>query len=153
GGGFELMLACHYRIVADDPKVKLGLPEVQVGLLPGGGGTQRLPRMIGIQPSAPLLMQGKQISPQDALEMGIINAVAPRDKLVAEAKKWILDGGKGVQPWDEKGFKIPGGGGQFNPNVIQIFMAGSAMMQEQTWHNYPAPPAILSAVYEGHQLA
>lgn len=152
GGGFELMLACHHRIVADDPKVKLGLPEVQVGLLPGGGGTQRLPRMIGIQPSAPILMQGKQISPQEAKEMGIVEALAPREKLVEDAKTWIRAGGGAVRPWDEKGFKIPGGGGQFNPNTIQIFMAGSALMQEQTWHNYPAPPAILSAVYEGHQL-
>ena len=152
GGGFELMLACHYRIVADDPKVKLGLPEVQVGLLPGGGGTQRLPRMIGIQPSAPILMQGQQVSPQEAKEMGIVEALAPRDKLVEEAKKWILEGGSATRPWDQDGFKIPGGGGQFNPKVVQLFMAGSSMMQQQTWHNYPAPPAILSAVYEGHQL-
>jgi 3-hydroxyacyl-CoA dehydrogenase/enoyl-CoA hydratase/3-hydroxybutyryl-CoA epimerase len=152
GGGFELMLACHYRIVADDPKVKLGLPEVRVGLLPGGGGTQRLPRLIGIQPSAPILMQGKQVSPQEALEMGIVQKLAPRENLVAEAKAWIAGGGSPVQPWDRKEFKIPGGGGQFNPTIVQTFMVGSALMQQETWHNYPAPPAILSAVYEGHQL-
>ena len=153
GGGFELMLACHYRVVADDPKVKMGLPEVLVGLLPGAGGTQRLPRLAGVQPALPYLLQGKTMSPQEALGIGVVQELAPKDAIVERARAWVLaNPGKPRVAWDEKGFKFPGGAGMFNPGFVQTFMGANAMVQKETWHNYRAPQAILSAVYEGSQL-
>lgn len=152
GGGLEITLACHYRVCADDPKLTLGLPEVNVGLLPGGGGTQRLPRLMGVQAAAPYLLQGKNMSPQEAQGLGVVHEVAPRDEIVEKAKAWIRDGGEGVQPWDKKGFKVPGGQGPMDPRVVQVFTVGNAMLQKETLHNYPAPAAILSAVYEGHHI-
>lgn len=152
GGGLEMALACHYRIVADDPKIQLGLPEVKIGLLPGAGGTQRLPRLMGVQASLPYLLQGKTMSPQEALAFKVIDKVAPADQLLAEAKKWILETPKTIQPWDDKRFKVPGGQGSMNANIAQTFMAATAMTREQTKDNFPAPQAILSCVYEGHQV-
>ncbi len=152
GGGTEIALACHYRIVADDAKIKLGLPEVQIGLLPAGGGTQRLPRLIGIQEALPLLLQGKSLNPQKSLAAGFINKVVPADQLMAEAKKWLMETPNAVQPWDKKGFQIPGGAGPSSPNVAQMLVVSNAMLQAGTFHNMPAPQAIASAVYEGTQL-
>ncbi|MBL4603742.1 MAG: enoyl-CoA hydratase/isomerase family protein [Emcibacteraceae bacterium] len=152
GGGLELAMACHYRVVADNVKIKLGLPEVQVGLIPGAGGTQRLPRLMGIQLALPYLLQGKNMSPKQALSNNVIHEIAPADEIINKAKTWILEGGKAVQPWDQKRFKIPGGQGVYDPNIVQTFMGAPAMTQKQTKNNYPATVAILSAVYEGHQL-
>ncbi len=153
GGGLEFTLACHYRVVADNPKITLGLPEVMVGLFPGAGGTQRLPRLMGVQPALMYLLQGKNMSPQEALGLGVVHAVVPADQVVQAAKDWVkANPTKGVQPWDEKSFKFPGGVGQFNPGFAQTFMAGTAMTAKQTNHNMNAPIAILSAVYEGSQL-
>lgn len=152
GGGLEFGLACHHRIAADDPRVQLGLPEVQVGLLPAGGGTQRLPRMLGIQKALPYLLEGKQVDARAALEAGIVNAVVPPADLLTAARRWILDTPNAVAPWDAKGFKIPGGAGAFSPVAAQTFLGANSILQEKTWHNMPAPLAILSAVYEGTQL-
>ncbi len=152
GGGLEISLACHYRIVADNPKLNLGFPEVMVGLLPGAGGTQRLPRLMGVQPALPYLLQGKNMNPEKALANNVVDAIAPLDELIAKAKAWILSEGVSVQPWDEKRFKVPGGQGAFNPKVAQTFMGAQAMLQKESKGNYPAPEAILSCVYEGHQL-
>jgi 3-hydroxyacyl-CoA dehydrogenase / enoyl-CoA hydratase / 3-hydroxybutyryl-CoA epimerase len=153
GGGFEIALACHYRVAADIPSAKLGLPEVQVGLLPGAGGTQRLPRMIGIQAALPLLLEGRHLDPKKALAGGLIHAVVPAGELLSAARAWLTSpAATAVQPWDAKGFKIPGGAGATHPGTVQTFMAGNAMLQDKTWHNYPAPEAILSCVYEGTQL-
>lgn len=152
GGGLELSLACHYRVASDDPKLKMGLPEVQVGIIPGGGGTQRLPRLMGIQMSLPYLLQGKNMTAKQALSNNIIHEIVPSDELLHTAKSYILSGGKAVQPWDEKRFKIPGGQGVFDPNIVQTFIGAPAMTKKETKGNYPATIAILSAVYEGHQL-
>jgi len=152
GGGLEICLACHYRVVADNPKIKLGFPEVMVGLLPGAGGTQRLPRLMGVQPALPFLLQGKNMNPKNALANNVVHEIAPLEEIVARAKAWITGGGKAVQPWDEKRFKVPGGQGAFNPGIAQTFMGAQAMVQKETKGNYPAAVAILSAVYEGHQL-
>lgn len=149
GGGLELVLACHYRVAADDPKLQLGVPEVQVGLLPGGGGTQRLPRLAGLQNAAVMATQGKPVDPKTALGYGIIQEVAPRDELVAKAKAWVKANPKVTQPWDKKGFKFPGGGGAMDPRSVQFFMAANAMGQRETQHNYPAVQYILSCLYEG----
>lgn len=152
GGGLEVALACHYRVVADQPRTKLGLPEVQVGLLPGGGGTQRLPRMIGIEPALQLITQGKHLSPAESLAAGIVNEVVAAGNEVAAARRWVLQEGVALQPWDKKGFKVPGGAGLMHPGAVQTFMVGSALLQKMTRHNYPAPLAIMSAVYEGTVL-
>ena len=152
GGGMELALAFHYRVAADNPKARFGFPEVTLGLLPGAGGTQRLPRLIGMQAAAPLLMEGKRIAAGEALKIGMIHAVVPMGEERQAARKWLLDtiasGEKPLQPWDRKGFKIPGGGPN-TPNGMQMFMAANAMLREKTFDNYPAPKHILSCIYEG----
>jgi len=83
GGGLELALACHYRVVADGPDIMLGLPEVSLGLLPGGGGTQRLPRLVGLKQAASLILTGKRLSPAEALQLGVVHEVAPNDQLIS----------------------------------------------------------------------
>lgn len=148
GGGFELALACHHRILSDDRRAKVGLPESQLGLLPGAGGTQRLPRMIGVQASLPLLLEGKQLSPDKALKAGLVDAIAPRDELVAAAKAWLATRPTAVQPWDVRGFMVPGGGAE-DPKINSTFMVASAMYAAKTFGNYPAGTAILSCVFEG----
>src|ERR1700722_1188115 len=120
GGGLEVTLACHYRVVADNPKLQLGLPEAKVGLLPGGGGTQRLPRLIGAMQALPLILQGTSVDPQKALALKIVHAVVPLAGLVDAAKAWIKSKPEAVQPWDKKDFKIPGGG-PFSPGGGQVF--------------------------------
>jgi 3-hydroxyacyl-CoA dehydrogenase/enoyl-CoA hydratase/3-hydroxybutyryl-CoA epimerase len=153
GGGLEFILACHHRVIADNPKITLGLPEVMVGLFPGAGGTQRLPRLMGVQPALMYLLQGKNMSPAEAKGFGVVQEVAPADEVVARAKAWVkANPGGGVQPWDAKGFKFPGGVGGFNPAFAQTFVAGTAMTAKSTNRNMNAPIAILSAVYEGSQL-
>jgi 3-hydroxyacyl-CoA dehydrogenase / enoyl-CoA hydratase / 3-hydroxybutyryl-CoA epimerase len=151
GGGLELTLACHYRVVADNPKIQLGLPESKVGLLPGAGGTQRLPRLIGAMKALPLMLEGKSVSPQEALSLGIVHEVLPAEEIVAAAKKWILTKGDAVAPWDKKEFKIPGGG-PYTPATSQVFIMGNAMLRKQSFGNYPAQINIMKCVYEGLQV-
>lgn len=149
GGGLEVALAGHYRVAADNPKARFGLPEVTLGLLPGGGGTQRLPRLIGIQKALPLILEGKRLKAADVLKAGILNAVVAPGSEVAAAREWLLAQTAPVQqPWDVKGFKIPGGAVS-SPAVQQVFMAANAMLRAKTFGNYPAPVNILSCVYEG----
>jgi 3-hydroxyacyl-CoA dehydrogenase/enoyl-CoA hydratase/3-hydroxybutyryl-CoA epimerase len=152
GGGFELALACHYRVIEDGPKAGVGLPEVTIGLLPGAGGTQRVPRLIGIPEALRLVTEGRQLSPAEALRKGLVNEVAPVGEIVERARQWILKGAEGVQPWDRKGFRIPGGAGQTSPAAAQAFMVGTALTARATNRNLPAPHAILCAVYEGTQV-
>jgi 3-hydroxyacyl-CoA dehydrogenase/enoyl-CoA hydratase/3-hydroxybutyryl-CoA epimerase len=149
GGGFEVALGCHYRVMADDPKAGVGFPEVKIGLLPGAGGTQRTPRLIGVTEALRLISEGRQIGPQDALKKGLVHEIAPGAEIVERARQWILKGGEGVQPWDKKGFRVPGGAGMTSPAAAQTFMVGTALAAKTTMRNYPAPAAILSAVYEG----
>ena len=149
GGGLELALACHYRIAIDSPKTKLGLPEVKLGLLPGGGGTQRLPRLVGIQKALELMTQGKELRPQQALDIGIIHDTAKdNEELISKAKEWINNNPKASQPWDERGFKIPGGDSK-HPKVVQVFSIAPAMANQKSHGNYPAITHILSSVFEG----
>ncbi|MCS7074864.1 MAG: enoyl-CoA hydratase-related protein, partial [Bacteroidia bacterium] len=152
GGGYEICLACHYRIAVNNPKIEIGLPEVMLGLLPGGGGTQRLPRLIGIQAALQFILEGKRVRPQEAKALGLVNQLVdnPED-LIPAAKKWIIEVGKKVQPWDEKGFKIPGGAVMSKEGAM-IFTAGAALLRKKTYGNYPATQAIMSAIYEGLQL-
>ena len=152
GGGLEICLACHYRVLSDDPRAVVGLPEVNVGLLPGAGGTQRLPRLVGIPASLPLLLQGKQVKPAEALKMGIVHETAPAAELVDRARAWLNGEPSAEQPWDRKGFKIPGGAGPMAPHASESFVAGNALTASATQGNYPAPQAIMSCVYEGTQV-
>ncbi|HEX3486597.1 MAG TPA: 3-hydroxyacyl-CoA dehydrogenase NAD-binding domain-containing protein [Micropepsaceae bacterium] len=148
GGGLEITLACHCRFLADDPRIRIGLPEAQVGLIPGGGGTQRLPRMIGAMTALPLMLEGRRLDPASAAGMGIVQKVLPAGELVAGAKAWIKANPNPQQPWDKKEFRIPGGG-PFSASGAQVFTVGNAMLRQKTYDNYPAQRFIMSAVYEG----
>ncbi len=151
GGGLELTLACHYRVVADDSKIQLGLPEIKVGLFPGGGGTQRLTRLIGVQAAMTAMSAGSSWRPNDARGAGVVHEVVAKGSEIDAAKAWIKGGGKAVQPWDDKGFKQPGGG-PYHPAGIQNFLVGNAMLRKQSYGNYPAVLNLMKAVYEGVQV-
>jgi len=146
GGGLELALACHYRIAIDTPKAKLGLPEVKLGLLPGGGGTQRLPRLVGIQVALELMTQGKELRVAAAKDIGLIDATAiDHANMLVQAKDWIQNNLSVQQPWDKKGFKIPGGDSK-HPKVVPIFSIAPAMANQKSHGNYPAITHIMSCV-------
>jgi 3-hydroxyacyl-CoA dehydrogenase/enoyl-CoA hydratase/3-hydroxybutyryl-CoA epimerase len=157
GGGLEIALACHHRIVVDDPKIQLGFPEVQLGLLPGAGGVTRTVRMLGIVNALmSLLLQGQRVRPGKGQEIGIVDElVASREELIPAAKKWIeaRAGGDPVQqPWDVKGYKIPGGTPS-TPSLAQNLPAFPANLRKQIkGANYPAPHHIMSAAVEGAQV-
>jgi 3-hydroxyacyl-CoA dehydrogenase / enoyl-CoA hydratase / 3-hydroxybutyryl-CoA epimerase len=150
GGGYELALACHHRILVDDPKAVVGLPEVTVGLLPGSGGTQRLPRMIGLEKSLPVLLEGKPVAPAEALKLGMVDAVVPAGALLQAARRWILDSPDPVRAWDKKGYRSSGG--LLNPAIANVMMSQPAAIGAKTQYNYPAPIAILDCIFEGMLL-
>jgi 3-hydroxyacyl-CoA dehydrogenase/enoyl-CoA hydratase/3-hydroxybutyryl-CoA epimerase len=152
GGGLEIALASHFRAVADDPKIQLGLPEATVGLMPGGGGTQRLARMLGVQKALPLLIEGRILSPTEALALGVVHAVASKEDLLATCRRWLLQTGDPVQPWDKKGFRAPGGSSSLEAGFASFFSGVCAMVRADGYGNYPAPEAICAAVYEGLQV-
>lgn len=152
GGGFELCLACHHRVMVDDPKTVVGLPEVTVGLLPAGGGTQRLPRLVGVARALPLLLSGRHVPGREALELGLVDALLPRADAPAAARAWVLANPGHVAPWDRKGFQVPGGAGALAPHAAESFGVGLAHIRARTHDNEPAPAAILASVYEGTVL-
>ena len=151
GGAFEIVLACHYRVASENPKTRLGLPEIKVGLFPGGGGTQRLPRMIQPMDALQMLLKGEAIDLAKAKASGIVGAVVPAADLIKTAKDWIKSGGKAVAPWDEKGFKLPGGT-VYSKAGMQFFPPANAIYRRETYDNYPAARAVMQTVYEGLQL-
>jgi 3-hydroxyacyl-CoA dehydrogenase/enoyl-CoA hydratase/3-hydroxybutyryl-CoA epimerase len=152
GGGFEIALACHYRIAVNDPQLQIGLPEVQLGVLPGGGGTQRLPRLLGLQNALAYILESKRVNPERALKDGLIHDLVPtREALLEAAQRYIDDVGRHTQPWDVKGFQLPGGGPQ-SPQGLQIMPAAIALLRQKTYGNYPNAEYALSCVYEGTQL-
>ena len=154
GGGLEIALACHHRIAVDSPKVQLGFPEVQLGLLPGGGGVVRTTRLLGITNALmQWLLQGKRYRPAQAKEFGLLDElVSGEDDLVPAAKKWIADNPEAVQPYDVKGYKIPGGTPS-NPKLAMNLPAYPANLRKQIkGANYPAPHHIMSASVEGAQV-
>ena len=148
GGGFELCLACHHRVAADNPKTRLGLPEVKVGLFPGAGGTQRVARMLPPADALQFLLKGQDLRVDRAKAMKLIDAVVPQAELIKAAKDWIKAGGKAVKPWDEKGFRLPGGP-VYSKAGMMTFPAANAIYRRETYDNYPAARAILQTVYEG----
>jgi 3-hydroxyacyl-CoA dehydrogenase/enoyl-CoA hydratase/3-hydroxybutyryl-CoA epimerase len=151
GGCFELALACHHRIAADNPKTRLGLPEIKVGLFPGAGGTQRIPRMMATADALQFLLKGDQIRLDRAKTMKLVDAIVPAADLVKAAKDWIKTGGKSKQPWDVDGFKLPGGP-VWSKMGMMTFPAANALYRKETQDNYPAARAIMSCVFEGLQV-
>src|SRR5262249_9373913 len=148
GGAFELSLACHGRVAADSDKVKMALPEWKVGIFPGAGGTQRVPRLANTQEALQMLTSGQNLTPQKARAMGLIHEIAAPDRLIETAKAMIRNGLKPVAPWDEKGFKIPGGP-VYSAAGAMLWPPAIAILRRETYGNYPAPAAILKCVYEG----
>jgi 3-hydroxyacyl-CoA dehydrogenase/enoyl-CoA hydratase/3-hydroxybutyryl-CoA epimerase len=151
GGAFELSLACHGRVAADSPSVKMALPEVKVGIFPGAGGTQRVPRLTNAQDALQMMTTGQSLTPARAKAMGLIHEVVEPKKLVAAAKAMIKNGLSPVAPWDVKGFKLPGGQ-IWSAQGAQLWPAASAILRRETQNNYPAAKAILQSVFEGLQV-
>jgi 3-hydroxyacyl-CoA dehydrogenase/enoyl-CoA hydratase/3-hydroxybutyryl-CoA epimerase len=150
GIGTEIALACHRRIMADNPRAKIGLPEILVGLFPGGGGTTRYSRMVGAMAAAPVLLEGKMLDPAKAKGAGLIDEVVAPDQLMARAREWVLSATDAdiVKPWDQKGWKMPGGA-PYHPAGFMTFVGANAMVHGKTMGVYPAAKALLSSVYEG----
>ena len=156
GGGFEICLCCNHRIAWDDKSVQLGLPEVSLGLLPGGGGVVRMVNLLGLEKALPFLLEGRRVSPQVALAEGMIHeTVASAAQLVPRAKAWILanrdNQDAAVQPWDRKGFRLPGGNAS-SPKLAQMVMAAPAMLRQKTRGLLPAPEKILDCAVEAARL-
>tara|TARA_R110002111_G_scaffold72646_1_gene116260 strand:+ start:754 stop:2955 length:2202 start_codon:yes stop_codon:yes gene_type:complete len=148
GIGFEIPLACHRIFVADNPKAKIGLPEIMMGIFPGMGGTTRLVRKMGAMNASPFLLEGKLSDPAKAKQAGLVDEVLPADELLSAAKAWVLSSPSIVKPWDEKGYKMPGGT-PYHPAGFMTFVGASAMVNGKTQGAFPAAKALLSAVYEG----
>ena len=151
GGGFELALACHYRVAADEAKTRLGLPEIKIGLFPGAGGTQRVARMLQPADALQFLLKGDQLKVDRAKAMKLIDAVVPAADLIKTAKDWVKANSKAKAPWDTEGFRLPGGP-VYSKAGMMTFPAANAIYRRETYDNYPAARAILQVVYEGLQL-
>lgn len=152
GGGLEICLACHHRIALDESHVQLGLPEVTLGLLPGGGGVVRMVRLLGIEKALPYLAEGKKVRPDQALKAGLIHDIAKdRDELLAKARAFIAANPTAVQPWDVKGYKIPGGTPS-TPAVAQMLAIAPSVLRDKTKGCFPAPEKIMCAAVEGAQV-
>ena len=151
GGGFELCLACHYRIATDGEKARVGLPEVKIGLFPGAGGTQRVARILKPADALQFLLKGDQLRVAQAKSMKLIDAIAPGADLIKGAKDWIKAGGTAKAAWDQEGFRLPGGP-VYSKAGMMTFPAANAIYRRETYDNYPAARAILQVVYEGLQL-
>ena len=151
GGGLELALATHHRIAVNAGGVRIGLPEVTLGLLPGGGGIVRTVRLLGIVPALTrVLLEGARHSAQKAHDLGLIDElVASADDLVPAAKAWIADHPDAAQPWDTEGYRIPGGT-PASASIARLLPAMPANLRKQLkGAPYPAPIAIMSAAVEG----
>ncbi|HKI13828.1 MAG TPA: enoyl-CoA hydratase-related protein, partial [Roseiarcus sp.] len=151
GGGFELALACHHRVVADADNARVGLPEIKVGLFPGAGGTQRVSRLMPTPDALQMLLKGDQIRPAAAKKMGLAHDVAPADQIVALAKAWVRANPHAKAPWDDPKFKLPSGK-VFSAPGMMIWPPANAIYRRETYDNYPAARAILTSVFEGLQL-
>lgn len=152
GGGFELALSCHYRVALADGRIKLGLPEVLLGVIPGAGGTQRLPRLLGFQAAADIILQGKSLRPDKAKAAGLVHELKDSaEAVIAACREWIKANPKATQPWDAKGFKFPAP----RPGSEQardMLLVGAAMLHKKTAGAYRAPEAAIRAVAEGAHL-
>ncbi len=149
GGGWEIALSAHCRIVLDDPSIQLGLPEVTLGLLPGVGGVTKTTRLLGLQAAFPYLVEGKTMRPQEAAKLGLVQGLAAnKADLFRMAREWIAANPSPKQPWDDPDYRMPGGG-PASPKVSQMLSIAPAMVVEKTRGLYPAPKAIMAAMVEG----
>jgi 3-hydroxyacyl-CoA dehydrogenase/enoyl-CoA hydratase/3-hydroxybutyryl-CoA epimerase len=148
GAGLELALACHRRIVEDHPENRLGMPQVTIGLMPGAGGTQRLPRLVGAEAALGLMLHCRLVQPQEALKAGLVDELVPEGGALARAQAWIAEGGRGVQAFDEKGFRLPGGE-VYSARGQMLWPVANAVYRKDSFDNYQARRAVLHAVYEG----
>ena len=149
GGGLEIALCCNYRVAINNPKTKIGFPEVTLGILPGGGGVARFTRLLGLEAGLPYLLEGKQVTPEAAKVVGIIDDIAAdHEEMFAKAKQYIFENPEMCQPWDKKGYKMPGGTAH-HPKIAQMLAIAPAMLRKKTKGNYPAPEAILTVAVEG----
>lgn len=152
GGGYETAMAAHHRVVVDDPRILLGLPEVQLGVIPGGGGTQRLPRMVGIQAALELIGLAKQVRAPKAREAGLVDALAPdAAAALAHARAWIAAHPQATQAWDQPGFRMQPR--PDSPMARNLFMGAAAMLYGKTAGAYAAPEAAITVVQEGARLS
>ncbi|MBU3731100.1 MAG: 3-hydroxyacyl-CoA dehydrogenase [Beijerinckiaceae bacterium] len=151
GGAFEMSLACHRRIVSSHPKTRVGLPEIKVGIFPGGGGTQRVARLMPTDHALQLLFRGDQIKPDFALKFGLVHEVVRSEDLLDAARAALRKGVSPIAPWDEERFKLPSNK-VFSPQGMMIWPAANAIYRRETYDNYPAAKAILQSVHEGLQL-
>lgn len=153
GIGYEIAISTHRIICADNPKAKIGLPEILVGIFPGGGGTTRLARRLGVMEAAPFILRGKTPNPNDALDAGLVDEVVPPDELLTRAKEWVLSATPDdvIKPWDKPGFRIPGGG-PYDREGFLAFTGTNAMISGETQGLYPAAQAAISTIYEGLML-
>ena len=152
GGGLEIALACHARIAIDDPKLKIGQPEVKLGLLPGGGGTVRLPRLVGIQAALQICGEGNDLHPAKAQAVGLLaNVARDHDDLMAQARAWIAANPQARQPWDQPRFKMPGGDSR-SPAMAQLWSIAPSIASAKSYGNYPAVQHIMSSIFEGGLL-
>ncbi len=146
GGGYEICLACHHRVALNSPAVQLGLPEVSLGLLPGGGGIVRLVSKLGVEKAIMPLLEGTRFNVVKAQAAGLIEEVADTpEEMTAKAKAWIKANPEANNPWNEKGFKIPGGDMR-NPNVAQMVQGAIPMLLQKTRGLVPAPARILDVI-------
>jgi 3-hydroxyacyl-CoA dehydrogenase/enoyl-CoA hydratase/3-hydroxybutyryl-CoA epimerase len=149
GGGWEIALSAHCRIVLDDASIQLGLPEVTLGLLPGAGGVTKMTRLLGLQAAFPYLVEGKTVHPQEAAKLGLVQGLAAnRADLFRMAREWIRANPSPRQPWDDANYRMPGGAPS-SPKISQMLAIAPAMLVEKTRGLYPAPKAIMSAMVEG----
>ena len=148
GGGFELALACHYRVASNEERTRVGLPEIKVGLFPGAGGTTRIARILPPADALQYLLKGDLLRTDRALKMKLIDAVVPAGDLVKTAKDWVRAGGSAKKPWDMDGFRLPGGA-VYSKAGMMTFPAANAIYRRETYDNHPAARAIMQVVYEG----
>ena len=153
GGGYELALACTYRVLADDARAVVGLPEVNVGLLPGSGGTQRLPRMIGMAKASEVLLGGASYAPETALDLGLVDRVEPAGQVIGAARAWLSTKPDSVRPWDRKGFSVPESDGLLKQSTAGWATMATARLSAKYGDNFPAPISILACLFEGIQVS
>jgi 3-hydroxyacyl-CoA dehydrogenase / enoyl-CoA hydratase / 3-hydroxybutyryl-CoA epimerase len=149
GGGWEVALIGHARFALDDPKIRFGMPEVTLGLIPGATGITKTVRHFGLMAAQPYLLEGKLFGPREALEVGWVDGLAVHaDELRAMAREWIASHPDAVQPWDRRDYKLPGGT-PASPKIAAALTVAPAMLARRTRGLYPAPQAILEAMVEG----
>ena len=156
GGGWEVALVGHHRIAVDDPRIQFGLPEVTIGLLPGGGGITKMTRLLGLMGAQPYVLESKLFNPAEALQLGLVHELVERaDDLLPRAKAWIEsvqgNADAAMHPWDRKDYKMPGGTPS-NPKIAGGLVVAPAMLKQKTRGLYPAPHATLAAMVEGAQV-